>query len=52
MREFVYNLVINSHPIIGITCALLYLFIPAIAVFGAAIGLQKLIDEIKYKFFE
>jgi hypothetical protein len=43
---------VEGHTVIGIICSLLYFAIPAIAVFGAAALIQKLIDEINYKFFE
>lgn len=52
MKEFIYSLFVEGHTIIGIICFLLYFAVPAIAVFGAAALVQKLIDEIKYKFFE
>lgn len=52
MREFIYSLLTEGRPIIGIVCSLLYLLIPAIVIFATAILLQKFVDKIKYKFFE
>ena len=51
MKEFIYSLFMEGHTIIGIICSLLYFAVPALVVFGAAAFIQKLIDEIKYKFF-
>lgn len=52
MKEFIYNLFMEGHTIVGIICSLLYFTVLAVAVFSAAMLIQKLIDEIKYKFFE
>lgn len=52
MKEFIYSLFVEGHTIIGIICSLLYFAVPALVLFGAAGLIQKLIDEIKYKFFK
>lgn len=52
MKEFIYGLFMEGHTIAGIICSLIYFLIPAIAVFGVAVLVQKLIEEIKYRFFE
>ena len=52
MREFIYNLFMDGHTVIGIICSLLYFIIPVIAMVCAAAVIQKIVEEIDYKFFK